>query len=60
MTKLYLLKLQLRALSPSSCISGTACLISFEISLFVTAANWEGILFKTYASLALLALKNWR
>ena len=27
----------------SSCISGTACLISCEISLFVTAANREGI-----------------
>ena len=29
--------------SPSLCISETACLISYEISLFVTAANREGI-----------------
>ena len=48
-TKLYLLKLPNRTLSPSSCISGTACLISCEISLFVTAANREGILLATYA-----------
>ena len=32
----------------SSCISGTACLISCEISLFVTTANLEGILLATY------------
>ena len=38
-TKLYLLKLPNQTSSPSSCISGTACLISCEISLFVTAAN---------------------
>ena len=44
----------------SSCISGTACLISCEISLFVTAANREGILLATYASLASLARRNWR
>ena len=31
-------------ISLSSCISETACLISCEISLFVTAANREGIL----------------
>ena len=31
-----------------------------EISLFVTAANREGILLETYASLASLARRNWR
>ena len=42
-TKLYLLKLTNRTSSPSSCISGTACLISCESSLFViTAENREG------------------
>ena len=41
-------------------ISGTACFISCEISLFVTAANQEGILLETYASLASLARRNWR
>ena len=46
-TKLYLLKVPPRTSSPSSCISGTACLISGEISLFVTAANREGILLET-------------
>ena len=30
------------------------------ISLFVTAANPEGILLTTYASLASLAQRNWR
>ena len=54
------LKLQNRTSSPSSCISGTACLISCDISLFVTAANREGILLATYASLASLAQRNWR
>ena len=49
-----------RTSSPSSCISGTACLIICEISLFVTAANREGILLATYASLVSLARRNWR
>ena len=40
----YLSKLPNRTSSPSSCISGTACLISSEISLFVTVAKQEGIL----------------
>ena len=44
----------------SSRTLGTACLISCEISLFVTAANREGILLATYASLASLARRNWR
>ena len=35
---------------PSSCISGTARLISSEISLNITAGNREGILLATYAS----------
>ena len=38
-TKLYLLKVPPRTSSPSSCISGTACLISSEISLIVKAAT---------------------
>ena len=59
-TKVYLLKLPKQTSSPSSCISGTACLISCEISLFVTAANREGILLTTCASLVLLARRNWR
>ena len=59
MTKLYLLKLPNRTSPPSSCISGTACSISCEISLFVAAANQEGILLATYASLASLARRNW-
>ena len=58
--KALLLKLPNRTSSPSSCISGTACLISCEISLFVTAANQKGILLATYASLASLARRNWR
>lgn len=33
-----------RILSPSSCISGTACLIIREISLFVTAAIYNKLL----------------
>ena len=45
--KLYLLKLPDRTLSPSSCISGTACLTICEISLFVTEGNREGILLAT-------------
>ena len=49
-----------KASSPSSCILGTACLISFQISLFVTAANREGILSAIYASLVSLARRNWR
>ena len=44
----------------SSCISGIACLISCEISFFVTSANREGILLETYASLASLARRNRR
>ena len=40
----------------TKCISGTACLISCENSLFVTAANREGILLATYAS---LTGRNW-
>ena len=48
MTKLYLWKLPNWSSSPCSCISGTACLISCEISLFVMAANREGILVTTY------------
>ena len=39
-----MLKLPKRTSLPSLCISETACLISCEISLFVTAANREGIL----------------
>ena len=42
----YLLKLPNWTSSPL-CISGRACLIICEISLFVTAANWEGILHAT-------------
>ena len=42
-----MLKLPNRTSSPSSCISGTACLIICEISLFVTAANREAILLVT-------------
>ena len=38
-TKLYLLKLPNRTSSTSSYTSGAACLISCEISLFVTAAT---------------------
>ena len=57
-TKLYLLKLPNRTSSTSSYTSGTACLISCEISLFVTAANREGILLATYASLASLARRR--
>ena len=34
--------------------------ISCKISLFVTAANQEGILLETYASLVSLARRNWR
>ena len=49
-----------RTSSPSSCISEIACLISCEISQFVTAANPEGILLATYASLASFARRNWR
>ena len=37
-------------MSPSSSISGAACLIICEISLFITAANREAILLVTYAS----------
>ena len=58
--KLYLLKLPNRTSSPTSCISATACLISCEISLFVTAANREGIFLATYVSLVSLARRNWR
>ena len=46
--------------SSPSCISGTACLIICEISLFVTAANREAILLVTYASLASLAFQTWQ
>ena len=59
-TKLYRLRLPPRTSSPSWCISGTACLISCEISLFVMEANREGILLETYASLVSLARRNWR
>ena len=59
-TKLYLLKLPNRTSSPFSCILGTACLISCEISLFVTAGNRKGILLATCLSLASLAWRNWR
>ena len=45
---LYLLKLPNRTSSPSSCILGTACLISCGNSLFVQAGNREGILLATY------------
>ena len=59
-TKHDLLKLPNRTSSPSLCISGTACLIICEISLFVTAGNPEGILLATYASLTTLGRRNWR
>ena len=36
-----------RILSTSSCVSGKACVIICEISLFVTAANPEAILLAT-------------
>ena len=42
-----MLKLPNRTSPPSSGISGTACLIICEISLFVTAANREAILLVT-------------
>ena len=58
--KLYQLKLSNRILSSSSCFSETASLIICEISLFITAAKREAILLVTYASLALLAQRNWR
>ena len=59
-SQLYLLKLPNRTSPPSSFIWGTACLISCEVSLFVTAASREGILLATYASLASPARGNWR
>ena len=46
-----MLKVPNRTSSPSSCILGIACLISCEISYFVTAGNREGILLATYVSL---------
>ena len=41
-TKLYLLKHPNRLLSPFLCISRTACLIIWEISLFVTYGSKPG------------------
>ena len=54
-------KLPNRISPPSSCISGTACLIICETSLFVTAPNREAVLHVlTYASLASLARRSRR